>query len=176
MEAQNIIVVNEFGGKYLISEKYRPIAKALINKYPELSHIAVESILFVEDTESVKKNKGQIVFAQISMIPDKWSDVVYQTTGQHFDYMMEIYKFNIMQMAREQIIALIYHELRHIGKDGKLIDHEVNDWINMIEKLGANWNTTKGSIPDLLDGEIDWSSIQGPFSLFPGEVTLRVVK
>lgn len=176
MEAQNIIVVDEFRGKFLISEKYRPIARALINKYPELSHIAVESILFVEDIVSVKKSKGNLVFAQISEIPERWSDVVYQTTGKPFDYLMEIYKFNIMQMTRERIIALIYHELRHIGKDGSLVDHEVNDWINMIEKLGADWNSTKGVIPDLLDEEVDWESIEGPDCLFPAEVTLRVVK
>lgn len=176
MEAQKIIVVDEFNGKYLISEKYRPIARALINKYQELSHITVESILFVEDTESVKKHKGNLVFAQISEIPEKWCDVVYQTTGQSFEYLMEIYKFNIMQMTREQIIALIYHELRHIGKDGKLVDHEISDWVNMIEKLGSDWNSTKGYVPDLLDEEVDWESIEGPANLFPAETILRVVK
>ena len=84
---KNIITVEEFTGKYLINESYRPIAAALIKKYPELNHIAAESILFVEDTETAKKNKGKIVFAQISAIPEKWSDIVYQATGQPFDYL-----------------------------------------------------------------------------------------
>ena len=44
---------------------------------------------------------------------------MYQTTGQTFEYMLEIYKINIINMSREQIVALIYHELRHIGRDGK---------------------------------------------------------
>ena len=173
---ESIITVKEFTGKFLINESYRPIAAALIKKYPELKHIAVDSILFVEDTESAKKNKGQIVFAQIGTIPEKWSDIVYQISGQPFDYLLEIYRLNIMQMSREQIYALIYHELRHIGEDGKIIDHEINDWINMVEKLGVNWNVTKGSIPDLLDVDVDWESIEGPANLFPAETTLRVVK
>lgn len=79
-------------------------------------------------------------------------------------------------MSREQIYALIYHELRHIGTDGKMVDHEINDWINMVEKLGMNWNTTRAPIPDLLDEGIDWDSITGPATLFPAETTLRVVK
>lgn len=173
---ESIITVNEFTGKFLINESYRPIAQALVKKYEELKHIAVDSILFVEDTESVKKAKGQIIFAQIGTIPEKWSDIVYQTSGQPFDYLMEIYKLNTMQMSREQIVALIYHELRHIGADGKIIDHEINDWTNMIEKLGIDWNSTQGSIPNLLAEGVDWKSIEGPVNLFSAETTLRVVK
>lgn len=173
METQKLKV---FDGKFLINESYRLIAAALIKKYPELKHIAVNSILFVEDTESVKKSKGKTVFAQISQIPEKWSDIVYQAHGKPFDYLMEIYKINLYQMSQEQVIALIYHELRHIGTDGKIIDHDINDWTNMVEKLGADWNVTKGSIPNLLEDGIDWESITGPANLFPAEVTLKVVK
>lgn len=173
---KNIITVDEFNGKYKINESYRSIAAALIEKYPELNHIAVESILFVEDTESAKKNKGQTVFAQIGTIPEKWSDIVYQTSGQPFDYLLEIFKINMAMMSREQIIALVYHELRHIGKDGKIIDHEISDWTNMVEKLGLDWANTKGSIPNLLSDGVDWESIEGPANLFPAETTLRVVK
>jgi predicted metallopeptidase len=173
---KNIITVNEFNGKYKINESYRPIAAALIEKYPELKHIAVESILFVEDTVSLKKTKGQTIFAQIGTIPEKWSDIVYQATGQPFEYLLEIFKINTAMMSREQIIALIYHELRHISTDGSIKSHDIEDWTNMVEKLGLDWANTKGSIPDLLAEGIDWESIEGPANLFPAETTLRVVK
>lgn len=176
MDSKNIITVNEFNGKFRINESYRSIAAALIKKYPELKHIAVESILFVEDTESAKKNKGQTVFAQISAIPEKWSDIVYQATGQPFDYLLEVFKINIAMMSREQIIALIYHELRHIGRDGKIKNHDIEDWTNMVEKLGVDWNVTQGSIPDLLDDDVDWENIEGPANLFLAESTIRLVK
>lgn len=173
---ENIIAVKEFTGKFLINESYRPIAAALIKKYPELNHIAADSILFVEDTESLKKNKGQTVFAQISTIPEKWSDIVYQTSGQPFEYLLEIFKINTAMMSREQIIALVYHELRHIGTDGSIKGHDIEDWTNMVEKLGLDWANTKGSIPNLLSDGVDWESIEGPANLFPAETTLRVVK
>jgi len=176
MESQkNITVVDKFDGKFRINESYRPIAQALVKKYEELKHIAIDSILFVEDTESAKKNKGQIVFAQISAIPEKWSDIVYQAAGQPFDYLLEVFKINIAMMSREQVVALIYHELRHIGKDGKIKNHDIEDWTNMVEKLGVDWNVTQGSIPNLLDADVDWESITGPATLFP-ESNLRVVK
>ena len=176
MENKNLVEIKNLGGKYLINESYRPIAVALIKKYPELKHISANSILFVEDTESFKKAKGQTVFAQIGTIPDKWSDIVYQISDLPFDYLMEIYKLNTMQMSQEQIVALIYHELRHIGPDGKIIDHEINDWVNMIEKLGVNWNATQENIPNLLDADINWDKITGPATLFPAESSLRLVK
>ena len=37
-----------------------------------------------------------------------------------------------------------------LGEMEKIVDHDINDWINMIEKLGVNWNTTRAGIPNLL--------------------------
>ena len=173
---ENIIVVDTFTGRYFINEAYRPIAKALTEKYEELSHISVNNILFIENTNTAKKKSGSAIFAQIGTIPEKWEEIIYQTTGKKFYYMMEIFKVNVFAMSREQIVALIYHELRHIGPDGKLIGHDIEDWSNMVEKLGVNWGTTFASIPDLLDEDIDWDSIDGPTTLFPAETTLKVVK
>ena len=177
MEAQkNIVTVEGFYGKHFINEAYRPIAEALVKKYDELKHIVVKNILFIEDTESKKKKNGTITFAQIGLIPDKWDEIIYQMTGRHFYYMLEVFKMNTIDMSREQIIALIYHELRHIGTDGEMVSHDIEEWANMVAKLGVNWNSTKTSIPDLLDNDVDWESITGPATLFPGEITLRLVK
>ena len=184
MEAQkSIITVQEFNGKFKINENYRPIAKSLKAKFDELMYVPVTNILFIENLEDERKKNNSIVHAQISKVPAKWEEIIYQVTGKHFDFMMEIFKENIQHMSREQIVALIYHELRHIQlvqtKDGSKIDivsHEVEDWINMVEKLGLNWATTKGQIYDLLDESINWESIEGPMTLFPSETSLKLVK
>lgn len=176
-EPQKIVVVEEWPGKWLINESYRPIAEQLCEKFKEISHISVNEILFIDDTESNKVSKGKRVFAQIGKIPAKWAEVLEQTTKRRYYYFMEIFKQNTEQLSREQLIAVIYHELRHIGTDGKLVDHEINDWINMIDKLGPIWAITKGEIPDLLDDKIvNWESITGPITLFPVESKLQVVK
>jgi len=79
-------------------------------------------------------------------------------------------------MSREQVYALIYHELRHIDTDGSIKGHDIEDWTNMIEKLGVDWGSTRAGIPNLLGANVDWESITGPATLFPAETTLRVVK
>jgi predicted metallopeptidase len=171
---QNIITVNDFNGKFVISEAYRPIAQALVNKYSELEHINVDNILFIENTETRKKKNNSLVFAQISLMQEKWKDIIYQITEQNYTHILEIFKLNTLMMSREQIIALIYHELRHIGKDGSIINHDIEDWANMIEKLGVDWSKYEADIPNIL--QVDWESIEGPTTLFSTEVTLRVVK
>lgn len=173
---ESIIAVKNFQGKYFINEAYRSIAQALVEKYPELKHIAVNGILFIENTEDMKKKNNTIVFGQIGLVPGKWNEIIYQMIGRNFFYMIEIFKINTSVMSREQLIALIYHELKHIGKDGKLESHDIEDWINMIEKLGGSWNSTRASIPNILDDGVDWDSITGPTALFPVQLSLRVVK
>jgi len=177
-EQKNIIVIKEFDGKYKINQNYKPIAEKLKAKFKELQYVPVDYILFIENLEDKKKNKNKIVCAQISKVPEKWEDIIYQVTGRRFVYMLEIFKENTAEMSREQIIALIYHELHHIQlvKDNiDLVGHDVEDWMNMIEKLGVNWASTKGDIPNILSDGVEWDTIEGPMNLFnqPG---LRLVK
>ncbi|MFZ3172055.1 MAG: putative metallopeptidase [Carboxydocellales bacterium] len=184
MDAQkDIIAVEEFNGKYKINEDYRPIAEGLFAKFKELEYVPVKNILFIENTEDKRKKNNSIIYAQISKMPGKFEDIIYQVTKKHFEYMLEIFKENTLQMSRQQIIALIYHELKHIQlvrtPDGPKVDivrHDVEDWFNMVEKLGVDWASTKGQIPNLLDENINWESIEGPDNLFPAETSLKLVK
>ena len=171
------------GGEYLINEAYRPIADQLKEKFEELEHVPVDSILFIDRQEKKQKHANKIVCAQVSKIPTRFQDIIYQLTGQNFTFMIEVFKANTSYMTRAQIVALLYHEMRHIqlvvtddGADIKIVGHDIEDWAQMIEKLGANWNAAKRQIPNLLDDAItDWDSIEGPPTLF-SESTLRLVK
>lgn len=180
---ENIIIIEEFDGKYKINEGYRPIAAALKEKFKELEYVPVDNIIFIDNTETKKKKNNSIVFAQVGKIPDKWIDIIYQFTGKLYRFMIEVFKENTAEMSREQMVALIYHELRHIqlvqkrnGPEISIVSHEVNDWINMIEGLGLDWNHTTEDIPDLLDETVNWDNIMGPMNLFQDNPQLRIVK
>ena len=182
-ERNDIIIVEDFCGKFQINENYRPIAEALKNKFQELEHVPVNDIIFIDNTETKKKKNSSIVYAQVGKVPDKYRDIIYQFTGKYFGFMIEVFRENTAEMSREQIIALIYHELRHIqlvikknGSEITIVGHEVNDWLNMIEKLGLDWNSTKSNIPDLLNENINWGNIMGPMNLFQDNPPLRIVK
>lgn len=169
-----LVKVDEWSGQYLVNDAYRPIAEALIEKYQELGHIIPSTILFVDNTTGTGTTLDRRKNAQIGKIPGKWQEIIQQLTGRKFYYCMELFKKNICEMSQEQIIALIYHELRHIGSDGDLRHHDIEEWAEVIERLGVDWDTTKRSLPDLLDDDVDWDSIQAR-GLFP-EIRLERVK
>lgn len=178
MDEKNLVVIREFNGKYKINQDYKPIAEKLKAKFNELQYVPVDYILFVENLEDKKKSKNKIVFAQISKIPGKRDDIIYQVTGRRFVYMIEIFKENIVDMSREQIVALIYHELHHIQfvkDDVKLVGHDVEDWSNMIVALGTDWASTISDIPDLLSDDVIWDGIEDQLNLF-NQQGLRLVK
>lgn len=179
----DIIIIKDFEGKFVINENYRPIAEALKDKYQELEHVPIQSIIFIDNTETKKKVNNSIVYAQVGKVPEKYKDIIYQFTGKYFGFMIEVFKENTAEMSREQIIALIYHELRHIqlvikknSSEITIVGHEVNDWLNMIEKLGLDWDSTKNGIPNLLNENINWDNILGPMNLFQSNPPLRIVK
>lgn len=164
------------GQKIRINEHYRPIAEALCKKHEELKHVPVNNILFLDDVETEKKSKGKYVLAEIGKIPAKWSEVIEQTTGFYFELVLTVYRENTSHLSREQKIALIYHELRHIRDTAKglvLVGHDIEDWREMHDKLGPNWSSTHADMPDLLDAEFDWSKFDPPPGLFTG---LKAVK
>lgn len=78
-------------------------------------------------------------------------------------------------MQKEQIIALIYHELRHIDKFGDLQPHDIEDWGNMVATLGKDWSTTQGSIKNLIEDEIIWQDLE-PIAKQLDIFNLRAVK
>lgn len=75
---------------------------------------------------------------------------------------MEFFKQNLQDASKQQIIAVVYHELRHISRDGEIVAHEIEDWDIMYNKLGHDWMSKYQDIPDLLDPLVEWDNILQP--------------
>ena len=146
----------KFGYKHWIKNfVYRPIAERLIAKFEELKHIKPSNILFIEDMEyEDPKNGKRQWMARISKANKQFTAM----TG--YDYILETRNYFIERMKREQIIALIYHELRHIDEFGDIQLHDIEDWNNMIATLGSDWATTQAKIKNLLEDEILWIELE----------------
>ena len=148
----------KFGDKHWIKNWiYRPIAEKLVKKFEEISHINPKKILFIEDMEwekpeSLKPKKHWM--ARISKANKQFSEM------SGYAYILETRNYFIERMNREQIIALIYHELRHIDEWGDLQPHDIEDWDNMISTLGKDWATTKANIENLIDDDIIWRELE----------------
>ncbi len=148
----------KFGDKWWIKNyQLRPIAEKLVRKFEELKHIVPTRILFLEN----------IVWTPSGPVPKKnWvarigkaSQWLQDTWG--YGYVLEIKQYYMEQMSKEQLIATIYHELRHIDIDGLIKPHDIEDWDNMVATLGTNWVTTKAEIINILDDEFPgWNELR----------------
>ncbi|CAH2213217.1 protein of unknown function [Tepidibacter aestuarii] len=70
-----------------------------------------------------------------------------------YEYVLETRNYYIERMNTSQIVGILYHELRHIDKEGDLINHDIEDWGNMVATLGKDWATTQESIQNILDDD-----------------------
>lgn len=146
----------KFGEKHWIKNSvYRPIANKLIAKFEELQHIIPSNILFIEDMEwKDPKNGKRPWMARISKANKQFSAI------SGYEYILETRNYFIERIQREQIIALIYHELRHIDTFGDIQLHDIEDWNDMVATLGTDWATTRAKIKNLIEDEILWRELE----------------
>lgn len=160
-------------GRYKIRNgAYFPILAQLIDKFRELQHIRADEILVLVDEDWVLKRQKNPWMANIAVarmdLAETWG----------YRYVLTIRKFFTDRMSRAQIIMLLYHKLRHIGADGSLVPHTIEDFSNIVGTVGPRWYQEHKHIENILDNDFEgWTEIRGPqMSLFePAEQASNVV-
>lgn len=167
-----------FGDKFWIKgDIYGKVAEHLVEKFDELRHINPSRILFLEDTDFKEKDNTHR--------NNKWKAKISKASKQleamfGYEYVLTTRSYYLEHMDDAKVAALVYHELRHIDKEGKLVNHDVEDWDNLIGTLGVDWSTKMANIADILSDDFkgwrDMSKTQ--ISMFEGDnlVPLKAVK
>lgn len=146
----------KWGEKHWVKNyMYEPIVKKLTEKFKELKFIISSEILFLENTEWKPGSAKYDWIAQTR----KANPQLTELTG--YKWIIETRKYFIDNMSREQLIILIYHELRHIDtSDDGLKKHDIEDWNNIVATFGKNWDKTKAQLQDILsDDFISWKHV-----------------
>jgi hypothetical protein len=82
-EVRKLVVVDEYNGEYFINEAYRPIAEQLKEKFfDELKWVPVNNMLFVDRQETKQKHANKVVCAQVSKVPVRFQEIIYQLSGR----------------------------------------------------------------------------------------------
>ena len=95
-------------------------------------------------------------------MPAKWREVLYQLGAVEYDFLMEFYEKTTAVLDENQMIALVYRELRRIGRNGDVAPPDVNEWYNVLMGLGRRWFYPDATCPNLLSDDIDWRRLMGP--------------
>ena len=122
-----------------ISDEYAAIGEMLIANYDEFKDIreAEITIVYLASTQA-KKQKGKLVFGQCEKIADKYK------WGIPADFTITVFEPNIEGFTPEQVEALIFHELLHVGvEDDRLFirPHDIEDFSAALKKYGVDWAT-----------------------------------
>lgn len=153
---------------WIKNDMYGHIAELLVEKFVELAHINVNKILFLEDVQWELKAPGKRQWMARASKANAW---LTNTWGYRF--VIQFRRYFTEKMSEEQLIALIYHELRHIGYYDEIIPHDIEDWSNMVATMGKDWTDANSSIIDILDDEFPgWQDFKVPRQqkLFDGKV------
>lgn len=123
----------------------KTIAERLIEAKEDLFHIRDYEVGFLYcDTE--KQLAGNVVMADCT----KTNGLLKYYSG--YDFIITVYEPNIMDLTEAQLQILIYHELLHIGLEGKLRPHNVQDFYSILHLYGLDW-IYDDSIGPILGGE-----------------------
>lgn len=155
-------MVDPIEGDYEIcASRIKPMAEALIRKYDELRHIEVDRILFLLNRRSAGSKK-RVTLAKTAKVPPKWQEILYQLGAMDFAYIMEFYEKTTSVLDENQMIALVYRELRKIGREGDVAPPDIHEWWNVLEGLGRHWFYPDHTCPNLLGDDVDWRKLMGP--------------
>ena len=142
----------------ICNSRVRPIADELIKKYEELRHIDVSKILFVVNHSTGGK---KLTLARTGRVPERWRDILFQLGACSYFYLVEFYAKQTACLDENQMIALIYRELRRIGPEGQIVTPDIHDWWQILMGLGRHWFYPDSTCPNLLDRNVDWKKLMG---------------
>lgn len=136
------------------SEEYEQLASKVIDATEELHFIKELEIKigYVKSYEE-KVDKGRVIFADCRKVKE-----IYQCFIP-YDFIITVYELNAMLLTPNQMKALLWHELKHIGINEqtlaltyRLVPHEIEDFYSITDRLGTRWNMPDARIEDITEG------------------------
>lgn len=89
--------------------------------------------------------------ARIRKLDPMWRDLLEELGDVEWDYLIEVYGYHAEGKSDNWMRILLYHELRHIGFDGDLVEHDVEDFYDILERFGVRWVNDQ-DLPDIREG------------------------
>lgn len=135
-------------------EEYEKIASEVIDAIEELHFIKELEIKvgYVRSYDS-KTNKSGIVMADCRKVNE-----IYQCFVP-YDFIITVYEPNVSLLTENQMKALLWHELKHIGINEmtlaltyRVVPHDIEDFYSIIDRLGTRWNEPDKDIEDITEG------------------------
>lgn len=136
--------------EYIPDKGMRRLAERVAIKYPELfEHIDLDRVLFYREVTG--KASGAAGICRKISTPYRQ---ILRDLGLDAEFIIEFYSASTEGKSKEWEAILMFHELQHIGEDGKLVEHDVEDFYSVLNNVGVDW-TADRNLPDILKKKIE---------------------
>jgi hypothetical protein len=132
------------------SRKLRQLAERIIAKFPEFVIIREWNIKIGYVVSQERKAGEKITYADCRRVQEVFKAYL------PFDFIITFYERNTGMLNENQQKILMLHELRHItmGEKGlKIRPHDIEDFKDILDVFGLDWNTPGKELPDILGGD-----------------------
>jgi len=127
--------------------EFREIARRL-QEAPALKwrlfHINLDRVGFYYE-ETCEKSKCA---AECLPVIEPWKSVLADC-GIFLDWLIVVYGYHAEGKSREWLQIVLYHELRHIGIDGRRVEHSVEEFDDILQHCGLMWAAGREPLPDI---------------------------
>ena len=118
--------------EYFKSEDNKEILeKVFLESEFDFGHIDEEKFLVI-DAEGDAKKRYLAKIKKMSILESYLCD-------KEYEYVIIVNKDLMLNKSEEFIFKVLEHELMHIDINGKIIDHNLQDFKEIIEKYGTRW-------------------------------------
>lgn len=136
------------------SEEYEQLASQVIDAIEELHFIKeLEIKIGYVKSYDAKANKGRTILADCRKVK-----AIYQCFIP-YDFLITVYEPNVIGLTANQMKALMWHELKHIGINDqtlaltyRIVPHDIEDFYSIVERLGVKWDMPDTDIEDITEG------------------------
>jgi hypothetical protein len=134
------------------NKKIRLLGEAIINRFPELQFINAYGIKIGYVLSYENKTGQKIIYADCRKLGEVYKAFL------PFDFVITFYYFNTEILNDNQKKILMLHELKHIQINERELSvkpHDIEDFKDILEKYGNEWNEFNKEVPDILGGEMN---------------------
>jgi predicted metallopeptidase len=134
---------------FLPDEKLRNLADRIIKAYPEhFDHIELERVYFCTEVNGKPSGACAVCHKVNKLTRDLLIHVGYE-----YDFLIAFFSEATDGKSEKWLQILMFHELLHIGPSGKLVDHDIEEFLEVIEMAGSRWQADK-NLPDIVKKKI----------------------
>jgi predicted metallopeptidase len=130
--------------EFIADPTMRPLAQRVIRAYPNLlGHIDIDRLLFYHEITGCASN----AVAKCRRIVPPYRDIL-RAAGIDADWIIEFYSVHTDGKSTNYLQVLMLHELLHIGEDGKIVKHNIQDFRSVLKLAGIDWGYDQ-DVPDI---------------------------